>query len=510
MALAALSPPTRLQAADAGTLRFVPVADLTVLDPYFALPDVTAEHCNIVYDMLWGMDEGFNPQLQMLQSAELSADGLRWTLTLRDGLRFHDGQAVQAEDVVASIRKWASRDSLGQKLMQATDALTAVSAKVTQFALKRPFPLLPTALSKPASFGAYILPRRIAEAAGTGKPIEPIGSGPYRYIAAERVVGSRVVYERFEGYLPRAEPASYLAGGKVAHFQRVEWTIIPDQATAAAALQANETDWLAEVSPDVAPLLRRRKDTTVQVQDLVGGDLIMRFNTLWPPFDNPAIRRAVLPAIRQSEFMQAVAGEDRALWRDHVGVFSIGKPMSTDIGVEVMAGDVARARQMLKDAGYAGQRVVVMSASDYPTLSAAAAIGADLLTRIGFAVDLQSVDYGTMMQRRENRSDPARGGWNVFFAWFSGFNRYIPPTHLGLAANFPGWPKIDEIEALRDQWIAASDLAAQQRIAQQIQMLVWQQVPMIPLGTYYPLTAFRTGLQGVERVLAQFTGVKWG
>ena len=504
----AFLPHAGARAEPGSVLTFVPVADLTVTDPFFALPDVTAQHSNLVYDTLWGMDETLTPQLQMLESAAVEDDGRRWVLTLRDGLLFHDGQPVRAEDVVASIRKWATRDVLGMALARVMDALDPTTDRVVTVRLRQPFPLLPTALSKPASFAAFILPRRLAEAAGTGKPIEPIGSGPYRYVAAERLAGSRVIYERFTPYKPRPEPISYLAGGKLAGFDRIVWSVIPDGATAAASLQKGETDWVADVSPDLAPLLRRSPGLVVQTQDFIGGDLIMRFNTLYPPFNDPAVRRAVLPGVNQADFMTAIAGDDRSLWRDRVGVFSTGKPMSTDAGVDVLAGDVPKAREALKATGYRGERVVVMGASDYPSLSAAAEVGADLLKRIGFNVELLALDYGTMMQRRENRSDPSTGGWNVFFAWFSGYNRFTPAAHLGLSSAFPGWPKIDEIEALRDRWVSTADIAVQKDIARQIQLAVWRDAPFIPLGGYFPLTAFRKDLTGVQKGLPQFFNVR--
>ena len=293
----------------------------------------------------------------------------------------------------------------------------------------------------------------------------------------------------------------------MAHFPRVVWTIIPDPATAAASLLKGEYDWWGDVTPDLAPLLRRDPKLTVQVQDLIGGEMIMRFNALYPPFDNPAIRRAILPAINQSEFMTAIAGDDHALWRDRVGVFSVGKPMSTDVGVEVMEGNLDKARRMLAEAGYNGQRIVVMVAGDYPALSAAGMVGADLLKRLGFNVDVMTLDFGTYTQRRASKAAPGQGGWNVFFNLFNGYSRYDPAAHLGLSSAWAGWPKIDEIEALRERWFDAEDLAGRQAIARQIQMLVWRDVPYIPLGSTYPLTAFR-GLSGIERGQAPFFNVR--
>lgn len=507
---AALAAPHLARAAAADTLRFIPVADLTVLDPFFAGPDVTGLHATMVFETLYGMDRTLVPRPQMAEGHRIDDDGRRWTITLREGLRFHDGEKVRASDVVASLGVWGRIDVLGQALMAQTDALTAVSDRVVEFRLKRPFPLLPTALSKPGTFVPFIMPARLAALASTGKLTEIIGSGPYRYEAGERVIGACVVYSRVDTYVPRQEPGDWLAGGRVAYFPRVEWQVIPDPSTAAASLQKGEADWWGDLPPDLAPLLRRDPRLAVQIQDLIGGEMIMRFNALYPPFDNPAIRRAILPAIDQASFMTAIAGEDRALWRDRVGVFSVGKPMSTDAGVDVMQGDIDAGRRALAAAGYKGEKIVVMVAADYPALYAAAMVGADLLRRLGFPVELLTLDFGSYTQRRASRAVPGQGGWNVFFNLFNGYSRYDPAAHLGISSAWAGWPKIDEIEALRERWFAAPDLAGQREIARQIQLLVWRDAPYIPLGSFYPITAFDRGLHGIERGQSPFFNVRRG
>lgn len=496
---AALAAPHVARASAADTLRFVPVADLTVTDPYVALPDVTWLHASTVYETLYGMDRDLMPRPQMLAGETIEDDGRRVTMTLRDGLRFHDGEPVRATDAVASIRRWAANDVLGRKLMSVTDELAVVSDKELRFRLKRPFPLLPVALSKPGAYTAFIMPERQANAAGGGKMTASIGSGPYRFRPDERVVGSRVVYTKFDEYVPRQEPAAWQAGGRVAYIPRVEWIVIPDPSTAAASLGKGEADWLGDVPADLAPLLRRDSRLTVQVQDMIGGEMIMRFNALYPPFDNPAVRRAVLPAIDQTEFMTAVNGDDRTLWRDRVGVFGVNKPMSTDAGVEAMEGDIEKSRRLVAEAGAAGAPIVVMVAGDYPALTAGGTVGADLLRRIGFSVEIMTLDFGSYTQRRASKAAPGKGGWNVFFNLFNGYNRFDPAAHLGLSSDWAGWPKIDEIETLRDRWVETSDLETRRAIARQIQLLVWRDVPYIPLGSAYALTAFDRRLTGVER-----------
>jgi peptide/nickel transport system substrate-binding protein len=498
------------RAGVAQTLNFIPVADVTSLDPVFTAPDVTAMHGHLVWDTLYGVDEQLTPSPQMVEGHSVEDDGLRWRLTLRPGLLFHDGEPVRARDVVASLRRWAAIDVFGAKLMQTTDELSAVSDRVVQFRLKRPFPLLPSALAKVATYSPLIMPQRIVEAAGRGPVSEIIGSGPFRYLADERVVGSRVVYGKFDGYMPRDEPGSMTAGGKRVYFDRVVWNIIPDPSTAAGMLQKGEADWWDGVPPDLAGLMRRAPKVTVAVNDLIGGEPVMRFNALHPPFDNPAVRRAILPAIRQSDYMTAIAGEERGVWRDRVGVWSVGKPMSTDAGVEVMAGDIEAAKRALAASGYRNERVVVLAAADYATLYSIALVATDMLRRIGLNVDLQTIDYGTQTQRRVSRAAPDQGGWSIFFTWFNGTNRYDPAAHLGITSSWPGWPKIAEIEVLREQWFVAPDLAAQREIARQIQLLVWRDAPYIPLGSYYTLAAYDRRLVGVSRASPFFFNVRRG
>ena len=511
--LATLAMPSVLRAAGGSTLTFIPQSDLAVLDPVWTTADVTRNHGYLVFDTLYGLDESYRPQPQMLEGDSIEDDARRWRLSLRDGLKFHDGAPVLARDVVASIARWAARDAFGLALMQATDELAAVGDKVVQFRLKRPFPLLPDALGKTGTSMPCIMPERLA-ATDPFKPVtEMIGSGPYRFVAAERVSGSQVVYEKFAGYVPRASGrAGFTAGPKIAHFDRIKWTVIPDPSTAANALLSGEVDWWEQPPVDLVPLLKAGGKVVVETGDPASGIGIMRFNFLFPPFDNEAIRRAILPAINQADFMTAVAGADRSYWRDKVGVFNVVSPLATDAGTEIMAGDAAKARQALQAAGYRGERVVALAPGDYPAIYALAQVGADLLQKIGMNVDLQVLDWGTVVQRRTSKQPPDQRGWNIFFTYLQGPNEFSPAAHLGIRANgdkaWFGWPTDAKLEELRHAWFEASDLAAQQRICRDIQAEAWRFVPFIPLGQYFLPTAYRKGLAGVRGGFAQFYDVR--
>jgi len=365
---AALAAPANARAQAARPLRFVPHANLSVLDPVASTAYVTRNHGMLVWDTLYALDEGFRPEPQMLAGDTVEEEGRRWTLTLREGLRFHDGEPVRAADVVASLARWARRDAFGARLASLADAIEAADDRRVVIRLKRPFAHLREALGKPGSLCPFIMPARIA-ARDPFQPFGPdevIGSGPFRFRASEWVAGARVVYERFAGYAPRSEAPSFLAGGRRAMLDRIEWVIIPDPATAAAALRAGEVDWWERATPDLLPLLRREAALAVGIPDPLGFISTLRMNHLQPPFDNPALRRAILPAVNQADFMTAVMGTDRSLWRTGVGVFAPGTPLASDAGLAAMSFDIERARREVAASGYRGEPVVVLAATDIP------------------------------------------------------------------------------------------------------------------------------------------------
>ncbi|MBN8899010.1 MAG: ABC transporter substrate-binding protein, partial [Rhodospirillales bacterium] len=280
-AAATLAAP-RLARADAvRTLRFIPQSDLGVLDPIWTAAYVTRNHAMMLFDTLYGIDAQYRPTPQMLAGHVVESDDLVWRLTLRDGLRFHDGTPVLARDCVASIRRWGARDSFGQTLLAVTDELAAADDRTITFRLKRPFPLLPAALGKAGSNVCAIMPERLATTDPFKQVTEMVGSGPFRFKADERIPGARVVYERFDGYVPRPEgTASFTAGPKRVFVDRVEWTVLPDAATASAALQAGEVDWWESPTFDLLPVLRKSRDVVVAQPDPLGYMGILRFNHL--------------------------------------------------------------------------------------------------------------------------------------------------------------------------------------------------------------------------------------
>jgi len=513
--VAAVALPRIGRADKANKLVFVPALDLSLLDPVVTPARPTRNHGYLVFDTLYGIDTNWAAQPQMVEGHQVDEDGLIWTLTLRDGLRFHDKEPVLARDVVASIRRFAARISFTNALMTMTEELSAPDDRTVRFRLKRPFPHLPEALAGPGANVPAIMPERLAATSPFTPVAEIVGSGPYRFLPDEHVSGARAAYERFALYQPRTDgPVGFTSGPKIAHFDRVEWLTL-DQFSASAALRSGEVDWWEVPLNDQAQALARDRDITV-VSHFATAMGILRFNHLHPPFNNVAVRRALLGAVDQAEAMTAVAGTDRAFWHDGIGLFPAGTPLANDAGIEVMRGprDYAAVRQALAGAGYNGEKVAVLVPANIQEIRALSLAGIDQLRRAGMNVDLQEMEAVATLRRRQNQDAPDEGGWSAFFGLF---DRSLPNTNPygniwiradGLAA-FDGWPTSPRIEALRAAWLDAGSLDEQRRICTELQMQLWQDVPYIPMGEYWQSTAYRKDLLDVlPGCFAAFYGVR--
>jgi peptide/nickel transport system substrate-binding protein len=515
---AALLAAPRLSAAqEQRVLRFVPQADLAILDPITTTGFVTRNHAFLVFDTLYGWDDAYRAQPQMVEGHVIEDDGRTWVMTLREGLRFHDGEPVRARDVVASVKRWGARDQFGLAVMAVVEEITAPSDRVVRWRLRRPFPMLPDALGKVGANVAFIMPERLASTDPALPISEMVGSGPYRFVASERVPGSRAVYAKFDGYVPRpGGTASLLAGPKLAQFDRVEWLTIPDASTAAAALRRNEVDWWEQPTSDLLPTLRRARGLKVEVLDPTGAIGMLRPNHLHPPFDNPAIRRALLGAINQADVMTAVAGTDRALWRDGVGFFTPGSLMASEEGMEALTRprDIAASRRALEQAGYKGEKVLLMAPTDFPAINAMSEVVADTFRQLGLNLDYAAMDWGSALRRQANREPPERGGYNAFCTYTAGVNQFNPAAHnfirgSGLSATF-GWSTSPRLEELRNEWLQSDSDDVRRRIGREMQRQAFLDVPYVPLGQFYQPTALREDLTGMLKGLPLFWNIRRG
>ncbi|MCW3475002.1 ABC transporter substrate-binding protein [Limobrevibacterium gyesilva] len=497
----ALATPSIAQPAKTATLRFVPQANLSVLDPIWTTATVTNEHGYYVFDTLYSTDSRMRPQPQMAEGHEVSGNGRLWRIRLREGLKFHDGTPVRAIDCVASLQRWARRESFGQLLAKVVDRWAAPDDRTIEIHLTRPFPLLLDAIGKADSSVAFIMPERLALTDANTAIKEMVGSGPYRFIASEFNSGSRVIYEKFDGYVPRSEKPDWATGAKIAYFPRVEWTMIPDPATAAAALQNGEIDWWERPLSDLQPALLKNPNVAGQVADPGGRLALMRLNHLQPPFNDVRLRRAVRLAVIQEDYMRAARGDDTSLWTTCRSLYPKDTPYYRDAGPAMMPGNLDAARAALKEAGYAGQKVVIINPTDFPDIGPLGQVTADALKRIGMNVDLQESDWGTVVQRRASREPVEKGGWSIFHTTGSAMS-YASPAVSPLvrgqgAAGWFGWWTSAKAEEMTQEWLEAPDDATQARVADAIGALAMDEVATIPLGQFYIRTLFRRSITGV-------------
>lgn len=512
---ALLAAPAIGRAAATDTLRYVNSTDVASIDPIWTTAQQTRDYALMVYDTLYGIDDALRPVPQMLEGHVTEADGLTWRLRLRPGLLFHDGTKVLARDCAASIRRWARRDGYGLTLMEATDEIGAADDRTILVRLKRPFPLLPAALGKYTPSPCVIMPERLA-LTDPFKPVtDPTGSGPYRLLPDERIAGAQLVFARFDRYVPRPDGLPQgTSGPKIAHFPRVLWSIIPDEGTSASALVRGEVDWVRQPVSDLIGMLRTTPGIATEVLEPLGNMALLRFNHQAAPFDNPAVRRALLPALSQTDYMTAACGEDSTSWRDGVGFLAPGTEFASDAGLEALRRprDLAAARRALASSGYQGETVVIMSPADYPVYKQMSDVSADLLRRIGFTVDLQSTDWATLQQRRAKPDPVAAGGWSIFHTQWNGLDTVNPALHVWLRGNgraaAPGWPVSPTFETLRTQFLGTSDPTEQHRLATQMQAQAFEDLPYIPLGQIFTRTAYRTSLTGMLKGAPVFWNVR--
>jgi peptide/nickel transport system substrate-binding protein len=492
------------------TLRVVPHSDLKVLDPIWTTAYITRNHGYMIYDTLFAKDADLHVRPQMVDKYESSPDKLTWTFTLRDGLEWHDGKPVTAEDCVASLKRWGARDSMGQQLMTFIGEMKTLDAKTFQIQLKEPFGPLIEVLGKPSSTVPFMMPKRVAETDPYKQIEDYTGSGPFIFKKDEWKPGEKIVYVKNPKYKPRNEPPSMLAGGKLAKVDRVEWFAISDPMTAANALIQGEVDIVEVPPPDLHPMLKAQKNITLFGWNALGSQIIMRFNELHPPFNNVNARRAALRAIAQEDFLRAQVG-DPAIYQVCNAPLVCGTPYGKTYGDLLIKPDFDKARALLKESGYDGRPVVMLHQTDLISSNQLPAVGKQLLEKAGFKIEVVSSDWQTVVSRRARKEAPDKGGWNIFYT------TTVTVDADNVAGNaftsgacdkaWFGWPCDPEMEKLRSAFLRETDPARQKELALAVSDRVMDQAHYAVLGQYKAFGAYRN--DRVEGWLSGPVAVWW-
>ena len=482
------------------TLRVVMHSDLKIIDPIWTTAYIVRNHGYMIYDTLFALDDKLEPRPQMVESWTTSDDGLVWTFKLRGGLKWNDGPPVTSADVLPSLKRWMDKDAVGGLLAKAMKEMTAPDERTFRIALKEPFSLILKALSKPASVPLFVMPRRVAETPVAQQISDTTGCGPFIFKRDEWKPGEKVVYVRNPDYVPRAEPPSGLAGGKIARLERVEWVSISDMQTAINALLSGEIDMIEAPSHDLLPVLEKDRNIEIVIPDKLGNTYLLRFNWKQPPTSDVRIRRAAELALRQEDFLKAVIGDPR-YYKVCKAMFGCGTPFENSAGMDgILEGNFEGSKKLLQEAGYDGTPIVLLQSTDLAVLTNLAPVAKGLLERGGFKVDMQSMDWQTLVARRAKKDPPSKGGWNIAMTAATAVlladpivNHYTETT--GDRAQF-GWPTDAEIEKLRQEFLHQGDPAAQRHIAEQVQKRVMDLGVTVPLGQYVQPMARRKGVTG--------------
>ena len=513
VALMGTAAPAAAQTVPSGTLRIVLVGPLPSLDPVVSTSAIVRNHGFMVYDQLFGLDSQSVARPQMVDRHEVSADGMTHRFTLREGLAFHDGQPVRAADAVASINRWGQRDIAGRALLAATAALEVVDDRTFTLRLSRPFGLVPEALGRSTASALFVMPERIARTPASTAITDATGSGPFIFRQQEFLPGERAAYVRNPADRPRQEPADGLAGGKVVQLERVEWLGISDPATQAAALQAGEIDFIEQPSPDVMPVLQRNRNIRTFALNPVGSMVWLRPNHAIPPFNNPRARQALLHLVNQQENLQAIGVPPSEQVPYCPAYFLCGTPLESAAGAEGLREiNIERARTLLREAGYNGERVVFLNAADWPANNAVVLTMAENMRRAGLNMDVIATDWATVTQRRNRREPVEQGGWNLFVTIANVLDAQNPLVNVYLASTCEaapaGWPCDAELERLRAAWWEESDPAKRQVILEQLHAQAYRVLPYINGGQYRVLTAHRANIEGLRpTIIPVFWGV---
>jgi peptide/nickel transport system substrate-binding protein len=483
------------------TLRTVHSIDLTIIDPIWNTSYTTRDYAYMVYDTLFALDENLDVQPQMVDTWEVSDDRLTYSFTLRDGLLFHDGAPVTSEDVVASLKRWWQKDTLGQLLKDHADDIVAIDDKTFEIRLEEPFALVLDSLGKVSSNVPFIMPKRVAETSPDEQIEETIGSGPFTFSKDEWEPGVRAIFRKFEDYLPRDEPASGLAGGKVAKVDVVERLLIVDPTTAVNALMTGEIDMIEQPTFELLPLMEANPNIDLTVVNTLGTQGALRFNHLHPPFDDPRARRAVMMAVEQEDYMLASVGDPR-FYEVCGALFVCGTPLAVDDGANIiLERDLDAAKALLEESGYDGEPVVVMVASNVPRFAAWTEVTVQAMRELGMNVDLFSSDWNGLATRRSKMDAPEDGGWHIFHNNWDSADNLSPLTIHPLRSDCEnawfGWPCDETMEELRQSFLTEGDPDKRLELARQIQARNYEQGIHVPLGQFFQPVAHRADVTGI-------------
>ncbi|CCM79851.1 ABC transporter substrate-binding protein [Rhizobium mesoamericanum] len=484
--------------AAADTLRVIADGDMKIPDPMVTTSWDTQVHAYLIYDKLFEMDESGSPQPELAEKVEASSNLKSFTISLRKGLKFSDGSPLTTDDVIQSLKRWSSRDVTGLLFAARLKNMSKLDDQTFRIEMSEPFDV-PEALAGITGNPAFIMPKRVATNPPTDAITDATGSGPYMFDLSTWQAGQTREYTKNPFYVPRKEPPSYYSGRKVAMFDKIEISYVPDPNTALAGMLTGKFDIWSAPPMDSVVALRGKPDLVVDKGTPAQGNI--RPNYLVPPFNNVKARQALAYLIDQSEINLLSVG-DPQFWRTCYAYLKCGSKYGDEGAYTGHRGvaDYDKAKTLLQESGYKGEPIVILDPTDAAYDHAQMLYVAAQLRKIGANVDVQSMDWSTLASRRISKKPASEGGWNLFSSIMEGEAATSPLRHLQLASNCEnawfGWPCDAEIEQLRAAFIGAKDDDQRKEVAYKLQKRASEYLPFILTGESNYARVHRSDIEG--------------
>lgn len=454
-----------------GTLNVATIGEPPTLDVHQTTAVTANFNCWQMYEPLFTWDEDFVLMPELAEDFEVADDGLLITVHLREGVNFHNGEVMTSEDVLASIERWSELSGLADGLMEATDEISIVDDLTMEFQMNEPFGPFGTMLARQLQ-GCAIHPKSVIDESDDTSLAEYIGTGPYRFV--EHQPDRHIHYERFDDYTDRPDPPSGYGGSKARYLDEMFFQPVPDEAARVAGLQSDDYQYLETIAPDHFDTLEDDDRVVVELLPPPNWSTLV-VNTAEGIMSDQTIRQALQAALNHEEM--AIAGYGEGFFRLDPGIMTQETPWHSTVGEELYSpADPERARELLDEAGYDGEPIVLMATEEYTEFYNNAVVAQQQLEDAGFTIDLQVNDWATLIERR---SDPAE--WDVFTTWIS--FRIDPAQHAFIAGtSWPGW--WDSEQKLEIVGRLNREIEFEDRFAalEELQELFYEEVPLIKVA----------------------------
>ena len=492
--------PTAVPAGEArygGTLRWIPQGSVASLDSHVTSAAVTLGYGYNMYDTLVSWDAEGALQPQMLEDWSVEEDGTKFVFTLREGQKFHDGNALTSDDVIASLDRWRQKAAYGPFFNEVLEGFTKIDDMTLTAEFSEPVGIFLQGLGIPTVSYPIVMPSSVAETPVSDIISDHTGSGPFQFV--EWDLGNRIILEKFQDYSPRDEAPSFLAGGKVAYLDKLEMIEVPDQETRVAALVTGEVDFLDIMSLDFYDTLNDDPNVEVEIGK-PGSQPIFYFNKSIPPFDmtpnGQLMRQAIQALTNAEEIMQGYGPSD--LWATCPSMFSCGTFFANEVVPEKYnMNNVELAKQLLDEAGYDGEPLIILDPADFPTIHPIPIVLNEQLKRAGVEVDYRVVDWATEVQIvLSPRGSPASKEWHIAPTWMSSW-AFLPLANGIITKDGIGFYESPAMQDLRARFARESDLNELKKIADEMQRVYFEEVPYVHLGNFFQLRAMNKSLDGL-------------